>query len=91
MLMQWLEPTIQKHIDEVYEETDNSERVVVAQRDFDTVMASLEKLMPEYADLFEKLQEATTAIRAASEDVAYRFELQDGLGLSRELAGTKIQ
>lgn len=80
-IIQWMEPTIQKRIDQVYDQTNNSERVIVAENEFESALMQLEKLLPNHMHLFEMLNEAVYAMRAAGEDVAYRIGLQDGLGL----------
>ncbi|WP_289141561.1 hypothetical protein [uncultured Brevibacillus sp.] len=81
VVVQWMEPTIQKRIDQVYEQTNNSERVILAEDEFESALMQLEKLLPNHMYLFEMLNEAVFAMRAAGEDVAYRVGLNDGLGV----------
>lgn len=82
----WMVPTIQKRIDQVYEQTNNSERVIIAEDEFESALMQLEKLLPNHMHLFELLNEAVYAMRAAGEDVAYRVGLQDGAGLFQSIS-----
>ncbi|NKQ18432.1 hypothetical protein [Brevibacillus laterosporus] len=84
-LMQWLEPAIQKRVDEVYYITDESEGVIQGQNEFDIIMEKLKELLPEEGRLLNKLCESVTTIRASGEEVAYRSGFKDGLGISREI------
>lgn len=84
--IQWIEPTIQKRIDQVYDQTNNSERVILAEDEFESALMQLEKLLPNHMHLFEMLNEAVYAMRVAGEEVAYRVGLQDGAGLFQSIS-----
>ncbi|TPG75608.1 hypothetical protein EEL32_24070 [Brevibacillus laterosporus] len=85
-LMQWLEPTIQKRVDEVYFITDESEGVIRGRNEFDKIMIKLEELLPEESKLLEDLYESVITMRSSGEEVAYRSGFKDGLGISREIS-----
>lgn len=89
-LMQWLEPAIQKRVDEVYFITDESEGVIRGQNEFDRIMIKLEGLLPEERKLLEDLYESVITIRSSGEEVAYRSGFKDGLGISREISPVTI-
>jgi hypothetical protein len=87
MLMEWLEPKIQKRVQQVSEENGSNQEIGKFMDQFADCMEKLKALVPDevYCDVVMEMESISNHLCLLSEDFAYRKGLLDGMALEREI------
>jgi hypothetical protein len=87
MLMEWLEPTIAKKVQQVSGENCQDKKVGEYLDQFIDIMTSLQNHVPEeiYLNKVMEMESLLSIICFLSEDLSYRKGLLDGMQLQQEI------